>query len=494
MDEEKFQKEAQELTDKFLNSQPETKTVEENWCTFRDSMCDLIGENVPTKMVSGSPRVPWLTSRLVKLCRKKEKSYKKAKQLGGAERCDKYNKIKKEVNRELRKAKRSHIADISEAGNKEFWKYIKTRRKDNVGVQSLKTNNQTVTDDQGKAEVLANQFQSVFTREDNNVPDMTQSPFPDMPDVDFSVKGIEKLLKDLNISKATGPDKIPNRALKLAAEQIAPVLSFIFRQSYDQGVLPEDWRRANIASIFKKGSKSDPANYRPVSLTCVCCKLMEHILDSQLMKHLSTNSIITDYQHAFRSNRSCETQLIATIHDLAEAHNDNKTCDIAILDFSKAFDVVPHRRLLQKLNYYGIRNKTVKWIESFLTNRHQRTVVNGKSSDWMPVLSGIPQGTVLGPHLFILFINDITDSVKATSRLFADDCIVYQTITDQRDEESLQKDLNSHSSVTRVTVEEKSNFKCITSGKLAFLSFDLPPILVEGLCMHGLIQKYFLHN
>ena len=128
---------------------------------------------------------------------------------------------------------------------------------------------------------------------------------------------------------------------------------------------------------------------------------------------------------------------------MAEAHNDNKTCDIAILDFSKAFDVVPHRRLQQKLDYYGIRNKAVKWIESFLTNRHQRTVVNGKSSDWMPVLSGIPQGTVLGPHLFILFINDITDLVKATSRLFADDCTVYQTITDQMDEESLQKDLNS---------------------------------------------------
>jgi hypothetical protein len=172
MDEEKFQEDAQAFADKFLNSQPEAKTVEENWCTFRDSMCNLIEENVPTKMVSGSPRVPWLTARLLKLCRKKERYYVKAKKLGGASRWDKYKQIKTEVNKELRKAKRAHTADIAEAGNKEFWKYIKTRRKDQVGIQSLKVNNQTVTDDQGKAEALANQFQSVFTREDNHIPDI----------------------------------------------------------------------------------------------------------------------------------------------------------------------------------------------------------------------------------------------------------------------------------------------------------------------------------
>ena len=444
VDDEKFIKGAQKMSDDFLESHPETKTVENNWCSFRDSMSKLINDNVPTKMVSGQSRVPWLTSNLQRLCRKKEKTYSKAKRLGGESRWAKYRRTKTNVNKQLRKARRSYISNISDAGNKEFWKFIKTRRKDNVGVQSLKVNNRTVTDDQGKADVLANQFQSVFSREDNQVPDMPDSPHPDMPEIHFSVNGVTKLLKGLNISKASGPDKIPNRALKMAAEQISPVLTFIFNQSYSKGILPDDWRRANIASIFKKGAKSNPANYRPVSLTSVCCKLMEHIVDSQLMNHLSENSIITDYQHAFRSQRSCETQLIATIHDLAEAHNDKNTCDIAILDFSKAFDVVPHGRLLQKLNFYGIRNKTLQWIKSFLTNRHQRTVVNGKMSKWMPVLSGIPQGTVLGPHLFILFINDIINSVKtSTARLFADDCIIYKTIANQADENLLQNDLDN---------------------------------------------------
>ena len=189
LDEETFCKEAQDFADTFMNSQPDTKSVEENWCTFRESLTDLISKNVPTKMVSSSPQVPWLTSRLLKLCRKKEKSYSKAKKFGGADRWSKYKKIKAEVNTELRKAKRLHIADIAEAGNKEFWKYIKTRHKDNVGVQTLKFNNQTVTDDKEKANALANHFQSVFTRKDDNIPTMQQTSFPTKPDIEFSVQG-----------------------------------------------------------------------------------------------------------------------------------------------------------------------------------------------------------------------------------------------------------------------------------------------------------------
>ena len=200
--------------------------------------------------------------------------------------------------------------------------------------------------------------------------------------------------------------------------------------------------------LFKDSSSNEArdiasqiANYRPISLTCVCCKLLEHIVDSQLMKFLSEHSILSDAQHAFRKSRSCDTQLITTLHDLNSNHNNHQTTDIAILDFSKAFDVVPHQRLLQKLDHYGIRNKPLGWIKAFLTNRTQRVVVKGKTSSWAPVLSGVPQGTVLGPHLFILFINDITESVTSTTRLFADDCIMYRTINSPDDQASFQHDL-----------------------------------------------------
>ena len=208
------------------------------------------------------------------------------------------------------------------------------------------------------------------------------------------------------------------------------------------GELPLDWRRANISPIFKKGATTDPANYRPVSLTCTCCKLLEHIIDSQLMRHLSKFNIIADNQHAFRKKRSCETQLILTTHDLLQNLDKKIPTDVGVLDFSKAFDVIPHKRLLLKLDHYGIRNKTRDWIKSFLTNRSQRVMINGTASDWKPVLSGTPQGTVLGPHLFLIFINDIHKNITSTVRLFADDCLVYRTITSAEDQHQLQEDLD----------------------------------------------------
>ena len=141
-------------------------------------------------------------------------------------------------------------------------------------------------------------------------------------------------------------------------------------------------------------------------------------------------------------NRSCESQLILLTNDLTKSIDDKKMTDIAVLDFSKAFDVIPHQRLLWKLDYYGIRSNTKSWITGFLTERLQRVCVNGNSSDWMPVLSGTPQGTALGPHLFLLYINDIHEKVSSTVRLFADDCMLYRTIDSAEDEKILQQDLD----------------------------------------------------
>ena len=220
------------------------------------------------------------------------------------------------------------------------------------------------------------------------MPHIEKQSFPSMPEIQVNVAGVEKLLGELKIHKATGPDGVPSRILQECAHEIAPALSIIFQLSLSTGFLPDPWRQANISPIFKKGDRTKPSNYRPVSLTCICCKILEHILHSNIMSHLDSHNILTDRQHGFRTQHSCNTQLIQTIHDFAQSLDKRKQTDVIIMDFSKAFDVVPHTRLLNKLQHFGISGNTHRWISNFLTNRLQRVVIGGDHSDWAPVRSG----------------------------------------------------------------------------------------------------------
>ena len=254
---------------------------------------------------------------------------------------------------------------------------------------------------------------------------------------------MDKLLRNINTSKAQGPDRIPNLVLKTCAHQLAPGLAIIFQRSVDAGTLPSDWRNANIAPVFKKGDVHLAENYRPVSLTCVTCKLLEHIICKHMLDHLDRNRILTSLNHGFRSGYSCETQLVTTVHDLLTKYDVGAQVDVAILDFSKAFDTVPHKKLLHKLDQYGINGNINSWLCDFLTNRQMRVVVDGVESKAVPVASGVPQGTVLGPILFLCHINDLPDSVKSTVRLFADDCLLYCAIKSRADHNTLQKDLSN---------------------------------------------------
>ena len=207
------------------------------------------------------------------------------------------------------------------------------------------------------------------------------------------------------------------------------------------GAVPSDWTKALVTAIHKKDSKSNPANYRPLSLTSLCCKVMEHIILSHIAKLLAANNILINQQHGFRQRFSCETQLISAVNDWAKCINSRSQTDVILLDFSKAFDSVPHQCLLLKLDYYGICGKTAAWIKAFLSS--QVVSVNGSHSSSRPVPSGVPQGSVLGPVLFLLYINDITEHIQSTMRLFADDSIIYREIKNICDHALLQQDLIS---------------------------------------------------
>ena len=263
-----------------------------------------------------------------------------------------------------------------------------------------------------------------------------------MSDIRVTDEGVAKLLQKLNPNKATGPDMLPARILKELATEISPFLTLIYQKSLESGVIPTNWKSANVTAIFKKGERYKASNYRQVSLTCICCKIQEHIITSNVLKHLDYHQILTDCQHGFRARRSCETQLLTLADELISGLDQKQQHDLIILDFSKAFDRVPNERLLKKLRHYGIEGTTYSWIQAFLKDRTQQVLVEGETSDSIPVISGVPQGTVLGPLLFLLFINDLPDCVQSSTRLFADDCILYSRIRNQEDCRILQEDLN----------------------------------------------------
>ena len=219
------------------------------------------------------------------------------------------------------------------------------------------------------------------------------------------------------------------------------MFTLLFKASLHQGKIPQDWKTANVAPIFKKGESNKPSNYRPISLTSIVCKVLEHIIHSQIINHFDKYSLLTSRQFGFRKSHSCESQLLLTVDDLARGLRDGEQIDAVLLDFSKAFDRVPHERLLLKLHFLGVRGKLLSWIRDFLTGRTQRVVLEGKSSRVAAVSSGVPQGTVLGPLLFLAFINDLPDCVSSEIRLFADDCLLYRPIRSLADSIKVQDDL-----------------------------------------------------
>ena len=227
------------------------------------------------------------------------------------------------------------------------------------------------------------------------------------------------------------------------AEALADPLTLVLNKILSTGTLPQLWKDANVTPIFKKGKKSSPGNYRPVSLTSVICKLMESLVRDHIVKHMNTNSLFTKYQHGFMEGRSCSTNLLATLDVWSDAVENGIPVDTIYLDFAKAFDTVPHQRLLNKLHSYGIRGKTYEWIKDFLSSRRQRVVVKGSMSDWAPVTSGIPQGSVLGPLLFVIFINDLPNITQCITQMFADDTKIFSPVANTEDKEKLQNDLDS---------------------------------------------------
>jgi len=204
----------------------------------------------------------------------------------------------------------------------------------------------------------------------------------------------------LNVSKSPGPDAIHPHLLKNCADLLAFPLMCIFRQSFEDSCLPDDWKSAVVTPLFKKGSKVDPSNYRPVSLTCVPCKIMESIVRDYIVNQLNEGASFSRSQHGFITGRSCATNLLTAFEHWTDWLDSDFGVDIIYFDYKKAFDSVDHVKLIEKLYDNNINCRLIQWIAAFLQDRKMKVKVKLEFSDWVAVLSGVPQGSVLGPSCF----------------------------------------------------------------------------------------------
>ena len=429
----------------------ENKSVEQMWSIISQQIHTAVNWTVPHRNIRKNVkrRSPlWMNTTTMAMIKKKKRSYEKYLQTRDGKEYVEYTRARNQAKTQIRRAVREYEKDIAKKAKKDpkaFYKYVNTKLKTRNRITNLTGDDGTIISEDGdKAEVFSNFFSKVFTVEDmQNVPlcEM-EAEITKLIDIQLTTEDVYKLLSKLKINKSPGPDKIHPQVLKECAAQLATPLQKLFRKSLDEGIIPESWKEGHVTPIFKKGTRTDVANYRPISLTSVVCKTLERIIREAVLKHMMDNNLLSDRQHGFVPGRSTMTQLLEVFDKWTECLDLGFTVDVIYLDFAKAFDTVPHHRMLLKMKSYGIDGKIIEWIKSFLIGRRQRVQIGGMESAWAPVTSGIPQGSVLGPLLFICFINDMPTHVTSDIYIYADDTKLSRCIRDEADCRELQNDLD----------------------------------------------------
>ena len=285
-----------------------------------------------------------------------------------------------------------------------------------------------ITDFKVKADLFNSYFanQCSIINNESTLPDTNFDFNCTLSSLTFDENELLKLIQTLDVNKSHGHDGISARMIKLCDSSIIPPLMIIYRNCLKEGCFPSNWKKANVTPIYKKGDKSILSNYRPISVLPICAKLFEKIIYKSLYKYFEDNNIFDINQSGFRSGDSCTNQLISITHEIIKHFDSNQPIETrgVFLDMSKAFDKVWHEGLIFKLQNYGIEGKLFSLIKSFLSGRYQRVILNGQTSNWKIVSAGVPQGSILGPLLFLIYINDISVGLKSTVKLFADDTSV----------------------------------------------------------------------
>lgn len=443
--------------------------VENATSTFYSILNDAINKHVP-KFNARKKFPEWFTLELIKLINEKERRRKKFKKYGGVHYYQEFAKLRAECKSMASSCYKKYLADLQESipsNIKKFWAFSRKKKQSNTYPASMTDGISSSVNSTG----ICNMFASFFERSSRSTHHSTPPQYSSMASCPISLDSITinenevfNSISKIDINKRGGPDGVPNVFLKGCAIGLSKPLSMLFNKSLENGICPSAWKSSSLTPIFKSGNKNDIHNYRPIAKQNSFMKLFESIIHKSLAGHV--NNLISKFQHGFMPNRSIITNLTLYTGYLASALEGSKEVHAIYLDFSKAFDSVNINKLLMKLRKYGIGGMLLEWLRSSLTNRKLTVHFNGSTSREFSPDMGVPQGSILGPLLFLIFINDIGNNLSSKILLFADDVKLYRTVTSLEDCISLQIDLD------RIAEWCEANVLYLNIDKCRFISFS----------------------